>query len=195
MGRTERRLKDRIAEHVPKWLGNESHTLNLVASTDVLREIQQNNSQLRFQFRKTMGKAQALWNAQGRSTQAADMIKTEIGRKLIVPNVTRWNSTYDSVNLLCELFDDGKRQAVNKVMLNLKKPLEPFNADDVTFLKEYAKVMAPIAKSLDKLQGEEDAYLGVLLPTIAITLRYGSWMTSRRVFASVESWLTPSKQL
>lgn len=148
-----------------------SHTLNLVASTDVLREIQQNNSQLRFQFRKTMGKAQALWNAQGRSTQAADMIKTEIGRKLIVPNVTRWNSTYDSVNLLCELFDDGKRQAVNKVMLNLKKPLEPFNTDDVTFLKEYAKVMAPIAKSLDKLQGEEDAYLGVLLPTIAITLR------------------------
>ncbi|MEL7308304.1 MAG: hypothetical protein AAGK05_10865 [Pseudomonadota bacterium] len=85
--------------------------------------------------------------------------------------VTHWNSTYDSVNLLCELFDDGKRQAVNKVMLNLKKPLEPFNTDDVTFLKEYAKVMAPIAKSLDKLQGEEDAYLGVLLPTIAITLR------------------------
>ena len=76
------------------------------------------------------------------------------------------------INLLCELFDDGKRQAVNKVMLNLKKPLEPFNADDdVTVLKEYAMVMAPIAKSLDKLQGEEDAYLGVLLPTIAITLR------------------------
>jgi hypothetical protein len=34
-------------------------------------------------------------------------------------------------------------------------------------LKEYAEVLDPLAKALDKIQGEEQAYLGSLLPVIA----------------------------
>ena len=44
------------------------------------------------------------------------------------------------------------------------------NAGDLKFLNEYKKVMTPIAASLDVLQGEEKAYMGILLPTIASVL-------------------------
>ena len=40
------------------------------------------------------------------------------------------------------------------------------NAGDLKFLNEYKEVMTPIAASLDVLQGEEKAYMGILLPTI-----------------------------
>ena len=44
------------------------------------------------------------------------------------------------------------------------------NAGDLKFFSEYKDVMTPIAVSLDFLQGEEKAYMGILLPTIASVL-------------------------
>ena len=35
------------------------------------------------------------------------------------------------------------------------------------FFEEYKRIMSPIAMSLDILQGEEKAYMGRLLPTLA----------------------------
>ena len=35
------------------------------------------------------------------------------------------------------------------------------------FFEEYKSIMSPIAMSLDILQGEEKAYMGRLLPTLA----------------------------
>lgn len=48
--------------------------------------------------------------------------------------------------------------------------ITPFTTSDILYLKEYAKVMEPVAIALDKLQGEEQAYLGCLLPTVAVTM-------------------------
>jgi hypothetical protein len=45
-----------------------------------------------------------------------------------------------------------------------------FTTADIDYLKEYAQVMGPVAKALDKLQGEDLAYLGCLLPTLAVTI-------------------------
>jgi hypothetical protein len=53
-------------------------------------------------------------------------------------------------------------------MTRLKVPA--FTSGDILFLKEYAKVMEPVAVALDMLQGEEQAYLGCLLPTLAVTI-------------------------
>ena len=39
------------------------------------------------------------------------------------------------------------------------------------FLEEYQAIMKPIAQALDILQGEEQAYFGVLLPTLTIGLK------------------------
>ena len=48
--------------------------------------------------------------------------------------------------------------------------VNPFTGNDILYLKEYAKVMEPVAKALMILQGEEQAYLGCLLPTVAFTI-------------------------
>ena len=44
--------------------------------------------------------------------------------------------------------------------------LTPFTANEMSYIKEYCKVSAPVAIALDYLQGEQHAYFGTLLPTI-----------------------------
>ena len=153
---------------LPKHMRCAAHTLNLVATADAGKAIKP-QSPLRSAYRRAMSKAQSLFNLQNRSTPAADAIKKEIGRRLLVPNATRWNSTYDAVKVLNGLLDGGKRAALNKIMTQLK--LQSLSDTDVAFLKEYEQVMASVAKALDVVQGENHAYLGCLLPTLAITVR------------------------
>lgn len=43
-----------------------------------------------------------------------------------------------------------------------------FTPQDILFLKEYTRVMGPVAFALDKVQGESQAYFGCLLPTLAV---------------------------
>jgi hypothetical protein len=58
-----------------------------------------------------------------------------------------------------------------------KDKIPNFTSSDVLFLKEYAQVICHVAISLDMLQGEEQAYLGCLLPTLAVLT-----MNLRKVF-------------
>ena len=55
-----------------------------------------------------MAKALALWNLQNRSTQAADIIMAEVSRRLVVPNATRWNSTFDAISCLNGLLSSNR---------------------------------------------------------------------------------------
>ena len=50
-------------------------------------------------------------------------------------------------------------------------PRDDFTNADIAFLKEYGQVMACIARALDIVQGEDRAYLGFTLPTLAVTLK------------------------
>ena len=43
-----------------------------------------------------------------------------------------------------------------------------FVPGEVTFLNEYSNVMKPVAVSLDILQGEDKAFMGILLPIISV---------------------------
>ena len=43
-----------------------------------------------------------------------------------------------------------------------------FVQSDIAFLKEYIDVMAPVAASLDILQGEQNCSLGYVLPTLTV---------------------------
>jgi hypothetical protein len=49
--------------------------------------------------------------------------------------------------------------------------LKAFSGDEMEFLLEYERVMAPLASKLDILQGDKDSFLGVLIPHI-IHLEY-----------------------
>ena len=46
-----------------------------------------------------------------------------------------------------------------------------FFLGDVNFFKQYHRAMAAICCALDVIQGEEKAYMGLLLPTLAVTLK------------------------
>jgi hypothetical protein len=57
------------------------------------------------------------------------------------------------------------RQGVLRVMTRLNQ--SSFTASHIDFLKEYAQAMSAMALALDKIQGEDHAYLGSLLPIVA----------------------------
>lgn len=66
-----------------------SHTLNLIASTDSL-EAEKLDAAYKRASRHVFSKCQALFNKQNKSSVAADIIKEELGRYLIVPGATRF---------------------------------------------------------------------------------------------------------
>ncbi|XP_054881487.1 uncharacterized protein LOC129355892 isoform X3 [Poeciliopsis prolifica] len=154
-----------LGHNLPTHMKCAAHTFNLVASVDASEAL--NCALFRSAYRKAMSKARALWNLQSRSTVAAACIFDALKRRLAVPTGTRWISTYDSVVVLNSLLEKN-RDAVNRVTTQLK--LQPFTDSDVGFLSEYGQVMCNVAKALDKIQGEDQAYLGSLLPTVAATV-------------------------
>jgi hypothetical protein len=125
------------------------------------------NFSSRAPFTRTAAKAQGLWNCQNRRAVAANQIKAAVGKKLITPCVTRWNSYYDScADLLKVLEDADKKDMLNDVIC--RQDLATFFETDQRLLSQYCKIMQPVAACLDSLQSEEKAYMGNLLPTLKL---------------------------
>ncbi len=49
--------------------------------------------------------------------------------------------------------------------------VKPLSQPEVQFITEFLKIMGPVAKALDYLQGEKYMYLGYLVPTIKSLMR------------------------
>lgn len=131
-----------------------SHTLNLIATSDVGKITD-------LQYKATSQSAFAKVNVLCRKTnhpKSSETIKQILGKSLVVPCKTRWNSLYDTVSRILE-FDI---KLLNKVMVELEE--SKFTTIDYEFLKEYVHVMRPIARALDNLQS--NCYFAYLLPTI-----------------------------
>ncbi|CAH1108061.1 unnamed protein product [Psylliodes chrysocephalus] len=70
-----------------------SHTINLIATTDYKNSV---NGLLPLRQKNTLfSKCSKLWNKCGRP-KSAEIIQEELGHKLKVPGITRWNSTYNA---------------------------------------------------------------------------------------------------
>lgn len=135
-----------------------AHTLNLLATKDA-EEALTSPSYKRIS-RQVLAKCQVLFNKQNMSTLAADIIFKHLGRYLVVPGATRWNSLFDSLQLLL-----SKVEKLDDICRDLGVPLfkKPSETD---FLKEYCQVLEPVATALDILQGEREIFMGYLLPTL-----------------------------
>ncbi|XP_011312715.1 uncharacterized protein [Fopius arisanus] len=103
-----------------------------------------------------------LWNLT-RSPKQYEVIVELLGKALKRPVVTRWNSFYDAYEQIVQL-KDKVLYMVDK--LNIKNSLV---TSDFIFLKEYVKCTAPIAKALNRLQGDVTIGYGWLLPTLIST--------------------------
>lgn len=112
-----------------------AHTLNLVASCDVNAAML--DSTYKRLSRSIFAKLQAIWNIQNRSSLAADLIKTKLGRYFSVPGATRWNSLYDSTVVFLNLYNSNKAD-VNLIMDKHKIPRPTLT--EIIFLGEYIEV-------------------------------------------------------
>ena len=84
---------------------------------------------------------------------------------MIVPTATRWNSYFDAVSQIIET----PLPKLNELCTKLD--LRCFSEKEFNFLKEYCKVLKPLARGLDILQGEDNCYYGTLLPTLETILK------------------------
>ncbi|XP_037508443.1 zinc finger BED domain-containing protein 4 [Rhipicephalus sanguineus] len=150
--------------HLPRHRRCAAHTLNLVASVDA--ENAGNNVAYREMARTVFAKLKTLWRKQAQSVQAAEAIKTALGRQLPVPNATRWNSLFNAVKFINEL-PKGRVDATFDAL-----SLPRLQHEESLFIDEYCKAMYAVAKALDILQGEQYMYMGVLQPTLHSLLRY-----------------------
>ena len=77
---------------------------------------------------------------------------------------------HDAVGRSITIFDNrGNSKAFNRACIFLT--LTTFTNNDTAFLKEYNRIMRPICRALDKLHSEEYAYMGILWPTLFITVK------------------------
>ena len=143
---------------LPNHVRCAAHTLSLIATTDAKLALK--TTSFSSIHHTAMSKASALWNKSGRP-KSAEVIKEVLGCSLRLPCVTRWNSLYDAIVLLLK-----HRDKLNETLQRLSLPI--FRPNEINFLSEYVTVLKPIACALDRLQGEEDAFYGVILPTLFI---------------------------
>lgn len=137
-----------------------AHRLNLLATKDI--EDAMKSPRLKEVYRSLMGKLSALWNKQSRSALASDAIKDHLGRLLVTPNATRWNSTFDSLNRVQE-FIECKESSLQSLLVKFE--IRPITVQEKDFLREFLSTMRPVAAALDILQGD-DVSAGYLLPTL-----------------------------
>jgi len=111
-----------------------SHTLNLLASKDALKSLDKtaHNTVYRKVYCSFFGKCQYLWNKTHQSTVVNDMVEEKLYKKFIRPNLTRWNSTYDSVHHIHELFESKREEFVELID---SIGLQRFTKEEIEFCK------------------------------------------------------------
>lgn len=142
-----------------------SHHLNLV-SNDFEREL---SGSAKTAYISAKSKLHALWVLTSRSSTAKAICIETIGCTLLMPVVTRWNSTFDAMNKSVRPDIKPKINVlIQKLKLELRsaRNLIQMTSADWSVIEEYLKVARPIASALDKLQGENNCGQGYILPTI-----------------------------
>uniref|UniRef100_H3AIY7 BED-type domain-containing protein n=1 Tax=Latimeria chalumnae TaxID=7897 RepID=H3AIY7_LATCH len=142
---------------LPKHQRCTIHTLNLIAAYDIHKHLSCTSSTSAV-YRSSIAKCSALWNKASCSCKVYEVIEDNANRKLTVPCVTRWNSFYNAVERVMSV--EHLRIVCDEM------GMVKFKMHEITFLKEYCKVLKPLAMALDILQGEEKCYYGYLLPTL-----------------------------
>jgi hypothetical protein len=134
--------------HLPPHQRCAGHSLNLITTHDV--GTADADAAYKKLSRSKFAKCQALWNKQSRSNIAAEVIHDAFGLQLVVPNQTRWNSMYSSVERINRLIGEKGLDVLNGVCDKLDLP--QFRRAEVAFIAEYVTVMKPLAQALDILQ-------------------------------------------
>lgn len=145
-----------------------SHLLNLL-SKDFEKKL---GGMEQKAFKTTFDALHTLWSITRKSARAKFICKEELGEVLKFPCETRWNSRFDCVKQCNRPEIQGK---LNSLIDNLKKQLNSESSkqlkilvpNNFNVLQQYENVMAPVARALDILQGENNCNQGDILPVIS----------------------------
>ena len=97
--------------NLPEHLRCAAHTLNLVACQDV-KNVLENDHLHKSAIDQ---KANDLWKKSRASTNAMDIIRQKMKRRLVTPGQTRWNSKYDALVCLTKLMEGEDTRQVIKI--------------------------------------------------------------------------------
>ncbi|XP_026328932.1 uncharacterized protein LOC113236922 [Hyposmocoma kahamanoa] len=142
--------------YLPRHLRCASHTLSLLATTDMNNYIKE--SPISRVHYSAIAKCTLLWNM-SRRPKSAEIIQECLGNQLVYPCPTRWNSLYDSIVQLMKT-----KSKLNDLFDKLGKT-NAFSAIELEYLEEFVEVLKPIATALDYIQGN-NCYYGKLLPSL-----------------------------
>jgi hypothetical protein len=155
-------LKDDVSvgEHVflPPHQRCAAHTLSLVATKGAEKAMK--DTRYKKISRSAVSKLSSIWNKQNQSSNASDAVQEVIGRFLLTPCATRWNSMYDS--MVCV---QKNMEKMDEISDRLGVPR--LTTDEKSFIKEYCSVMSSVAGGLDILQGDSVSRAH-LLPTLNV---------------------------
>jgi hypothetical protein len=93
---------------LPEHLRCAAHTMNLVCTKDVKAVL---DKDLRHQS-AVEEKANELWKKQRASPSLMEIVVKYMGKRLVTPGQTRWNSKYDALCCLSSLMEDEKTRQV-----------------------------------------------------------------------------------
>ena len=141
------------------------HTLNLICKCDIYKNLELNLKNL---LDSTDRKLKSIWAKQNRSAKVSDNIRKRLGELFIVNNETRWNSYYNALKRV--------KHFINKKRFELKALFEVygiqyFRPAEEELVREYVKIMKPMAEALDVLQADVKVSIGYLLPTLTILIQ------------------------
>lgn len=158
---------------LPVHLRCAAHTLALSASSDVIKTIKTIPGLWNF-HKRAIEKCNILWKMSNRP-KTAEIIQSVLGKSIKRPTDTRWNSLYDSLK---EILDSRRFMVELQAKLNIPQ-LQCLGDDDFRYIEEYLTCSEPVALAIDLLQGETEAYYGVMLPTIlALKKKLNKLLTS-----------------
>ncbi|XP_036330064.1 uncharacterized protein LOC118742246 [Rhagoletis pomonella] len=142
---------------LPRHIRCATHTLNLLATTYVLRILKTDTSYDK--HNNVMKKCSDIWNKINRP-KTSEIIVSVLGSQLQYPVVTRWNSLYDSIKGLI-----SHKEKLSTLCEKLE--LTKFHESDIRYLEEYLQLLQPIADAIQFLQKDNGMVYGFLLPTLA----------------------------
>lgn len=152
-------ISDQLEILLPKHLKCASHTLNLIASSDAIKIIN-NNARLKRTHEETIEECKKLWKKL-RSPKNREALNKYLKCALKRPIVTRWNSLYNCLKQILAL--QNKLTDVDIQHLNFEVN---FKEHHFIYIKDYITCMEPLALGIEQAQAEKNIYYGCLLPLL-----------------------------
>ncbi|KYN09969.1 hypothetical protein ALC57_17907 [Trachymyrmex cornetzi] len=145
---------------LPQHLRCASHTLNLIASSDAAKIIN-DDSRLKRLHEEAIEECDKLWRKL-KSPKNREALKKYLKCALKRPVVTRWNSLYDCLKQIISLKDKLTAVSIQQHVdfeVSIREP-------HFRYIRDYLTCMEPLAVGIDKAQAETTCYYGCLLPLL-----------------------------